>query len=251
MRRTLMLLYGAICYAIFLGTILYAIGFVGNFWAAFGWTEPLRTMDQGGPVAPLGEALLIDALLLALFAVQHSVMARAGFKRWWTRIVPEAIERSTFVLAASLCLLVLFWQWRPLAATTVWQASGGGLRAALVGASMCGWGIVFLSTFLIDHFGLFGLRQVWNAYRGKASEEPAFRTPLLYKAVRHPLYLGFMIAFWATPIMTLGHLVFATATTGYMIVAIQLEERDLVARYGEEYLAYRRRVWMLLPLPRG
>lgn len=252
MRRIFTLLYGVVSYLVFLGTFLYAIGFVGNWWAAFGWTGPLfRSMDHGGPAVPFGTALLVDLGLLGVFAVQHSVMARAGFKRWWTKLVPEAIERSTYVLAASLALLLLFWQWRPLGATIVWHVRGGAAEALLVAPSMCGWAIVLLSTYLIDHFGLFGLRQVWNAFRGEHTTEPSFRTPLFYKAVRHPLYLGFMIAFWATPFMTLSHLIFAAATTAYMLIAIQLEERDLVARYGEEYLAYRRRVWMLLPLPRA
>jgi methanethiol S-methyltransferase len=250
-RRTGYLLYGVVCYAIFLATFVYAIGFVGNSWQSLGWTgELFRSMDSGGRTAPVGQALLIDALLLGLFAVQHSVMARAGFKRRWTRIVPPAIERSTFVIAASLCLVVLFWQWRPIGTTVLWQVSAGLPQAILAGLSLVGFLIVLLATFMIDHFELFGLGQVWTAFRGRTARPMEFRTPFFYRAVRHPIYLGFIIAFWATPIMTLGHLVFAAATTGYMLVAIQLEERDLVRSYGDAYRNYRRRVWMLLPLPR-
>jgi protein-S-isoprenylcysteine O-methyltransferase Ste14 len=250
-KRTGYLAYGLVSYAIFLVTFLYAIGFVGNFWLAFGWSgEVFRSMDFGGAPAPVGEALVIDALLLGLFAVQHSVMARAGFKRIWTRIIPEPIERSTYVLAASLCLALLYWQWRPIGTTILWNGSAQPMEAVLLGASLAGFLIVLLATFMIDHFELFGLRQVWSAFRGRPAPSQKFRIPFFYRAVRHPIYLGFMIAFWATPIMTLGHLVFAAATTAYMLVAIQLEERDLVRMYGDAYRDYRRRVWMLLPLPR-
>ena len=250
-KRTGYLLYGLISYAIFFATFVYAIGFVGNFWQSFGWTGDLfHSMDFGGPPAPIGEALLVDALLLGLFAVQHSVMARAGFKRVWTRIVPEAIERSTYVLAASLCLALLFWQWRPIGTTILWNVSHGPMEAVLLGLSLLGFLIVLLATFMIDHFELFGLSRVWNTFRGRGARELEFRTPLFYRAVRHPIYLGFIIAFWATPIMTLGHLVFAAATTGYVLIAIQLEERDLIRRYGDVYRDYRRRVWMLVPLPK-
>ncbi|HKE14195.1 MAG TPA: isoprenylcysteine carboxylmethyltransferase family protein [Kofleriaceae bacterium] len=251
-KRTAFLLYGVVCYTLFVATFVYAAGFVGNAWQSLGWTGGLfRSMDFGGPQAPLAKAILIDALLLGLFAVQHSVMARAGFKRLWTRIVARPIERSTYVLAASLCLDLLFWQWRPIGTTVLWHVSAGPLPAVLVGLSVFGFLIVLLSTFMIDHFELFGLSQVWTAFRGRTARPQEFRTPLFYRAVRHPLYLGFIIAFWATPIMTLGHLVFAAATTGYMLVAIQLEERDLIRSYGDVYRAYRRRVWMLLPLPRS
>ncbi len=250
-RRTAYLLYGIICYAIFFATFVYAIGFVGNLWQSLGWTGGLfHSMDVGGPQTPLGQALLIDALLLGVFAVQHSVMARAGFKRVWTRIVPPAVERSTFVLAASLCLLLLFWQWRPIGTTVLWQVSGDVPQALLAGLSLVGFLIVLLSTFMIDHFELFGLSQVWTAFRGRRARPLEFRTPVFYRAVRHPIYLGVIIAFLATPVMTLAHLVFAAATTGYQLVAIQLEERDLVRSYGDVYRNYRRRVWMLLPLPR-
>jgi protein-S-isoprenylcysteine O-methyltransferase Ste14 len=241
--------YGLLGYAAFLSTILYAIGFGGNYWQVFGWDGTLfRSMDVG-PAAPIGEALTIDAILLAVFAVQHSVMARPGFKRWWTRRVPAALERSTFVLASSLCLALLFWQWRPLG-STLWQASPGAPSYLLVGVSLAGWLTVVLSTFMIDHFELFGLRQVASAVARRPLPSARFATPVFYKAVRHPLYLGFMIAFWATPVMTVGHLLFAAGTTAYILVAIQLEERDLIASYGEAYRAYRRQVRMLLPIPR-
>jgi protein-S-isoprenylcysteine O-methyltransferase Ste14 len=201
-----------------------------------------------GPSAPLGAAVAVDIALLGIFAVQHSGMARKGFKRWWTRVVPPAIERSTFVLAASVCLALLFWQWRPLGAT-VWQMPPGAASLVFVGVSLCGWLVVVSSTFMIDHFELFGLRQVFRAVRDRPLTSAGFSTPAFYKSVRHPIYLGFIIAFWATPVMTVGHLLFAGATTVYILVAIQLEERDLIATYGEAYRAYRRRVGMLLPFP--
>ena len=240
--------YGLVCYAAFLLTILYAIGFVGNFWQAFGWEGSVFHSMDVGTSAPIGEALAIDTVLLGIFAVQHSVMARKGFKRWWTRLVPPAIERSTFVLAASLCLALLFWQWRPLG-STVWQAPPGAPSLLFVGLSLVGWLIVVLSTFMIDHFELFGLKQVMSRLRDRPPTSAGFSTPAFYKAVRHPIYLGFIIAFWATPVMTVGHLLFAGATTAYILVAIQLEERDLVATYGDAYRAYRRRVAMLIPFP--
>jgi methanethiol S-methyltransferase len=250
-KRASYLVYGAACYAFFLATFVYAIAFVGNFWPALGLEgELFRSMDFGGSPASFGEALLIDLALLGVFAVQHSVMARRGFKRWWTRIVPAAVERSTFVLAASACLALLFWQWRPIGTTVLWDVSQGLGAKLLIGLSLAGWMIVLSATFMLDHFDLFGLRQVWSAFRNRPLSEPAFATPALYKAVRHPIYLGFIVAFWATPLMTLGHLVFAAATTGYVLIAIQLEERDLLARYGDAYGEYRRRVRMLLPVPR-
>jgi protein-S-isoprenylcysteine O-methyltransferase Ste14 len=235
------LAYSVVCYAVFLATILYAIGFVGNFWQVLG----LRVAQ---PESSLLEALLVDLSLLAVFALQHSGMARPRFKRWWTRTVPAVVERSTYVLAASLCLDLLFWGWRPLGTTVLWQLSGTAAEIA-IGISLVGWAIVFASTYMIDHFDLFGLRQSWYAFRGRTYPELEFATPGLYRAVRHPIYLGFVIAFWATPTMTLGHLVFAGVTTGYILVAIQLEERDLIDRYGALYESYRRRVGMLLPLP--
>lgn len=248
-RRAAYLVYGVACYAVFFFTFLYAIGFVGGFFGSLGLTGDLfRSMDSGR-AAGAGQALLVDALLLGLFAVQHSGMARRGFKAAWTRLVPEPIERSTYVLATSLCLALLFWQWRPLGTAVIWDVTGTAAEPALVAVSMAGWLIVLFTTFLINHFDLFGLRQVWYAFRARPYPGLEFRTPALYRAVRHPIYLGFIIAFWATPAMSLGHLVFAVATTGYILVAIQLEERDLVHRFGDTYREYRRGTRMLVPLP--
>jgi protein-S-isoprenylcysteine O-methyltransferase Ste14 len=250
--RSAYLAYGVFCYALFLLSILYAIGFVGNFWGFLGLpAQSFRSLDFGGPTTPLGRALAIDALLLGLFALQHSGMARAGFKAAWTRIVPAPLERSTYVLAASSCLLLLFWQWRALGTSVLWQLAPGALSALCIALSIVGWAIVFASTFMLDHWELFGLRQTWFAFRGQAVPSAGFATPGLYKSVRHPIYLGFVIAFWSTPLMTLAHLVFALATTAYILFAIQLEERDLVRRHGDAYLNYRRSVRMLLPLPRA
>ena len=230
--------YGVAAYFVFLCTFLYAIGFVS------GVVVP-KTVDTG-PAGPIGEALVINVLLLSLFAIQHSVMARKPFKRWLTQFVPASIERSTYVLLASLALILVFWQWRPIPAI-VWEAANPALATALLGLSLLGWLIVLLSTFLINHFELFGLQQVLLNMIGKDAAEPRFRTPLLYKLVRHPLYLGFIIAFWATPVMTAGHLLFALVTTVYILVAIALEERDLIDLFGDEYRRYRQRVAMLVP----
>jgi len=242
MKRLVFLLYGGVAYLVFLATFLYAIGFVE------GALVP-RTVDAGGAASPLGIALLVDALLLTVFAVQHSGMARRGFKRALTRLVPEPMERSTYVLASSGSLLLLFYFWRPIPAV-VWSLEASMPRLLLFALSALGWGIAVCSTFLINHFELFGLRQVYLAARRWELPDPRFRTPLLYQLVRHPLYLGFIIAFWAAPTMTVGRLVFALATLGYIVAGIQLEERDLVREYGPTYLRYREQVRALVPLPR-
>lgn len=238
MKRVLFLLYGVVSYFAFFGTILYAIGFVGNI------VVP-KTID-GEPELPFGKALLIDAGLLLLFALQHSIMARPGFKRRWTKIIPPALERSTFVLLASLCLMLMMWQWQPLGGV-VWEIQNTTLQNILFVVYLIGWGIVFISTFLIDHFDLFGLRQTWLYFRGKPYTNLPFRVPLFYRFVRHPLYFGFLIAFWATPLMTVTHLIFAALTTGYILTAIQFEERDLVNHFGESYRKYRKQAPMIIP----
>lgn len=242
MTRLFSFIYGVVSYAVFFVTFLYAIAFVTGF--------PIpKTLDTG-PVVPLAEALFVNIALMALFAIQHSVMARRQFKRWWTRFVSPAIERSTFVLMASLVLLLLFWQWRPIPAV-VWEVSDPAFALALTSLSLFGWLIVLASTFMINHFELFGLHQVTSHLRGREMPAQHFKTPMLYKLVRHPIYLGFIIAFWSTPVMTLGHLLFAAVTTAYIFVGIMLEEHDLVAQFGDDYRRYRQRVGMLLPSYRG
>jgi protein-S-isoprenylcysteine O-methyltransferase Ste14 len=240
MRNLIFALYGVASYAFFLATFLYAIAFVGNCPQVLG-------IDSAGAGTPPLYALVVDLLLLALFAVQHSVMARPAFKRAWTRIVPEALERSTFVLAASAVLALLLWQWRAIGTPVLWDVAGTGFAPLLVAVSLAGWGVVLVSTFLINHFELFGLRQSLAPVLGLGAPMAEFRTPLLYRHVRHPIYLGFLIAFWATPTMTAGHLLFAVMTTGYILVGIFFEERDLVAQFGAQYQAYRARTGMLLP----
>jgi protein-S-isoprenylcysteine O-methyltransferase Ste14 len=238
MGRFIAFLYGVVAYAVFLGSFLYAIGFVE------GLAVP-KTIDIGGE-APLAEALIVNLLLLSVFAVQHSLMARKQFKAWWTRIVPASVERSTYVLFSSLALALLCWQWRAMP-MVLWQVADPLAAKAILGLSFAGFLIVLTSTFLINHFELFGLHQVANNLSGRSTPVQRFRTPLLYKVVRHPIYLGFIIAFWAAPTMTVGHLLFAAATTAYIFIGIALEEHDLVEAFGDEYRRYRERVSMLVP----
>jgi protein-S-isoprenylcysteine O-methyltransferase Ste14 len=238
MSRIIALIYGALCYAFFFVTFLYALAFVEN-------TYVPRTIDVG-PEASLTEALIINLVLMSLFAIQHSVMARPQFKAWWTRFVPKTVERSTYVLCATAALALLCWQWRPIPAV-VWEVQTPAAAAFLTGLSLLGWLIVLASTFMINHFELFGLYQVAKNFTGSALPDAKFKTPLLYNFVRHPIYLGFIIAFWAAPVMTVGHLLFAAVTTAYIFVGIFLEERDLVDLFGDDYHRYRRRVGMLVP----
>jgi protein-S-isoprenylcysteine O-methyltransferase Ste14 len=237
LSRLLIVLYAIVSYAVFLVSFFYALGFVGNYLVP-------KSIDVGGATNS-SDAIIVNLLLLGLFAIQHSTMARSAFKRWWAKVFPVACQRSTYVLLSSLIFLLLFWQWRPIP-TPVWQVDG--LAAWLpIGLYWLGWLIVLASTFLIDHFDLSGLRQAFVALRGAEQPAQSFKTPLLYKIVRHPLMLGFLIAFWATPEMTVGHLLFAITTTAYILVGLQFEERDLIAQFGTTYQHYRRRVPMLLP----
>ena len=241
LKRIAFFAYGVICYVIFFGTFLYAIGFIGGF------LVPTRL--DGPATDPMAKALAIDIGLLAVFAIQHSVMARRWFKEGWTKIVPPALERSTYVLLSSLALILLFWQWRPLGGV-IWAVDDPIGRAILYSLFGFGFGLVLVSTFLINHFDLFGLRQVWLVLRGKPYRRLDFGTPGPYRLVRHPLYVGWFFAFWATPVMTAAHLLFALATTAYILIAIQFEERDLVHEFGGTYEEYRRRVPMLIPFGR-
>jgi protein-S-isoprenylcysteine O-methyltransferase Ste14 len=238
MGRLLGFLYGLAAYLVFFVSLLYAIGFVE------GLLVP-KTIDTG-TVVSLTEAVIVNLLLMSLFAVQHSVMARRQFKAWWTQYVPKSVERSTYVLFASLALALLCWQWRPIP-TVLWQVNDPQIAMTIVGLSFVGWLLVLTSTFLINHFELFGLHQVVNNLTGRPMPAVRFKTPVLYKVVRHPIYLGFIIAFWAAPVMTIGHALFAAVTTAYIFVGIFLEERDLVELFGDEYRRYRARVSMLIP----
>ncbi len=236
--RVVVFLYGILAYLVFFASFLYAVGFVS------GLAVP-KTIDDGAAV-PAMEGLIVNILLMSLFAVQHSVMARRQFKEWWTQYVPKSMERSTYVLFASLALVLLLWQWRPMPAV-VWQIDNPAIAMTVTGISLLGWLIVLTSTFLINHFELFGLHQITNNLTGRPMPAPRFRTPLFYKFVRHPIYLGFIVAFWAAATMTVGHLLFAAVTTAYIMVGILLEERDLVDIFGDDYRRYRDRVSMLVP----
>ncbi len=238
LSRTIAFLYGVAAYAAFFVTFLYAVGFVDRL------VVP-KTIDTGDET-PLAEAIIVNIALLAVFAIQHSAMARPQFKRWWTQFVPKSIERSTYVLLASLALALLLWQWQPIPAV-VWQIGDPQIAAAVTGLSLAGWLFALTSTFLINHFELFGLHQVTSHLGGRPIPAPRFLTPLFYKFVRHPLYLGFIVAFWAAPTMTIGHMLFAAGTTAYIFVGIMLEERDLIDLFGDEYRRYKDRVSMLVP----
>ena len=242
--RIIAFAYGAVCYVIFFVTFLYAIGFVGNLIVP-------KSIDTGPPAATLTRGLIANLILLSIFAIQHSVMARPWFKRMWTRFIPEPIERSTYVLFSSLALILLFWQWRSIADIVIWDVTNPIGAAVLWALFFIGWAIVLLSTFMINHFDLFGLRQVDKFRKGEEYTDLGFRTPFFYRFVRHPIMLGFIIAFWATPRMTGGHLLFAAVTTAYILVAIQLEERDIVNAHGESYENYRKQVPMIVPIPKG
>ena len=240
-KRITTFTYGVISYLLFLGTFLYAIGFIGNL------VVP-KSIDSGR-TGSLSQALLIDAALLTLFAVQHSVMARPWFKRAWTRLVPKPAERSTYVLLSSVALLLLFWQWQPIGGV-VWTVEKPVIQMVIYGLYAIGWLLVLSSTFLINHFDLFGLRQVFLFLIGRPYTQLKFGTPMFYRHIRHPLYLGWLFAFWSTPTMTVAHLVFAIATTAYIFVAIQLEEKDLVNAFGDDYRRYKKTVPMIIPIGR-
>lgn len=238
MKRVFVFLYGIVSYLLFFGTFLYAFGFVGNLFVP-------KSID-GEPQVSLMNALLINAALLLVFALQHSIMARPAFKRVWTKFIPEPMERSTYVLLSSLCLILLVWQWQPMGGF-IWSVEDPFAKILLTVLFVIGWLIVLVSTFLINHFDLFGLRQVWFYFLEKKYEPLHFRTPFFYKYVRHPLYFGWLVAFWATPVMSAAHLLFAVLTTGYILTAIQLEEKDLVKIFGSKYIAYKKRLPMIIP----
>ncbi|WP_293905159.1 methanethiol S-methyltransferase [Phenylobacterium sp.] len=238
MSRVGAMFYSTVCYVIFSAVSLYAIGFIGGFLTP--------TMLDGAPGRPLGQALAIDVGLLVVFSLQHSGMARPAFKRWWTRVVPDAAERSTYVLVSSLALAALFVLWQPIGGV-IWRVPPGGAWRAMIGVNLGGWGLLIYATFLIDHFDLFGLKQGWRKLTGHAYRAPQFHTPSLYRLVRHPLYIGWLTIFWAGPVMTSAHLLFAAGATVYILVAIQLEERDLVDAFGQIYVEYRETTPMLIP----
>ena len=238
MKKILVLLYGLISYLLFFGTFLYAFGFVGNLFVP-------KSID-GAPQVPLAQAILVNASLLLLFALQHSLMARPAFKNWWIKIIPEQVERSTYVLLSSLCLILLVLLWQPMGGF-IWRVEEPIAKTILTILFVIGWLIVLISTFMINHFDLFGLRQVWLYFLGKKYEPLRFRIPFFYKYVRHPLYLGWLIAFWATPIMSAAHLLFAVLTTGYILTAIKFEEKDLITHFGEKYLSYKSWVPKIIP----
>ena len=241
MKRTIFLVYAVISYLVFFGTFLYALGFVG------GYVVP-KDIDDG-PETPAGIAVAIDLALLGLFGVQHSIMARPAFKRTWTKLVPQPIERATYSLASSACLILAFWAWRPMP-VPVWDLSGTAGEWAMRGLFFFGWALVLASSFMIDHFDLFGLRQAWLYFQGKEYSHHSFRTPFMYKYVRHPLYLGWFFAFWPTPVMTQGHLLFSVVTTTYIVLATIVEERDLVTHLGESYIHYRKTTPRYFPIPK-
>jgi methanethiol S-methyltransferase len=238
MGKLVAFLFGIVAYLVFAIVIVYAIGFV------CGLVVP-KTIDSG-PAGPLVESIVINLVLMTIFALQHSVMARPQFKAWWTTIVPKSVERSTYVLLASLALALVFWQWRPIPGV-VWEVKEPTLAAFLLYLGLFGWVLVFISTFMINHFELFGLHQVANNLAGKPMPAMKFKTPMLYNVVRHPIYLGFIIFVWATPVMTAGHLLFAAVVTAYIFVGIALEEHDLIGVFGDEYRRYRQRVAMIVP----
>ena len=239
MAGLLSLLYGLAAYMLFLGTFLYTVGFTGDFAVS-------KTIDSG-VAGPIGQAVAVNLALLSIFAAQHSIMARRGFKRMWTRIVPEALERSTYVLAATLALMLMLWQWQPIPEPIVWKVEGDAARTAMWAVFALGWSLLLLSTFLLNHFELFGLRQVVSRFTGEPIPESEFRTPLLYRYIRHPLYFGFLLTFWSVPTMTAGHLLFSLGATGYILLGIWFEERDLVQQFGDTYRRYRDQVGMLVP----
>ncbi|HMQ59464.1 MAG TPA: isoprenylcysteine carboxylmethyltransferase family protein [Flavilitoribacter sp.] len=238
MKRLAVLLYGVVSYSVFFGTFLYLIGFVGNLFVP-------KSID-GNPAVPLPQAILTNIGLVLLFGLQHSIMARQGFKRWWTKFVPKPIERSTFMLFTCLALITLFVFWQPLGGV-VWVIENGFAKGVLAASFALGWVVILVSTFLINHFDLFGLRQTWFYFRGQDYRNLPFKTPVLYRFVRHPLYFGFLLAFWSAPVMTVTHLLFSVSITAYILFAIRLEEKDLISFYGEKYRAYRNIVPMIIP----